>query len=144
MSVRKRLMVKIFKIFYSCLLCSKILYLLNSTVQAFMSLNFNNNVTNHFKVEKQSKYRSLLFKTTQQFSYKNSISTSLPTLLAKTRNSAYELLLLQEKKQLQVFWISPSTTVVSRSVLGWHKYRTAQSHYVKWTHNINSIAQSRK
>lgn len=46
----------------------------------------------------------------QQFSYKNSISTSLPTLLAKTRNSAYELLLLQEKKQLQVFWISPSTT----------------------------------
>ena len=68
-----------------------------------MSLNFNNNATNHFKVEKQSKYRSLLFKTTQQFSYKNSISTSLPTLLAKTRNSAYELLLLQEKKTITRF-----------------------------------------
>lgn len=39
----------------------------------------------------------------QQFSYKNSISTSLPTLLAKTRNSAYELLLLQEKKTITSF-----------------------------------------
>ena len=35
-------------------------------------------------------------------------------------------------------------SVVSRSIVGWHNYRIAQSHYVKWTHNINCIAQSRK
>ena len=33
---------------------------------------------------------------------------------------------------------------VSRSIVGWHNYRIAQSHCVKWTHNINCITQSRK
>ena len=34
-------------------------------------------------------------------------------------------------------------SVGSRSVVRWHNYRIAQSHYVKWTHNINCIVQSR-
>ena len=35
-------------------------------------------------------------------------------------------------------------SVVSGSIVGWHNYRITQSHYVKWTHNINCIAQSHK
>ena len=35
-------------------------------------------------------------------------------------------------------------SVLSRSFVGWHNYRIAQSHYVKWTHNINWITQSCK
>ena len=33
--------------------------------------------------------------------------------------------------------------VVSRSIVDWHNYRITQAHYVKWTHNINCIMQSR-
>ena len=39
-------------------------------------------------------------------------------------------------------WATENSVVI-RSILGWHNYRIAQSH-VKWTHNINCIAQSRK
>ena len=52
------------------------------------------------------------------------------------------------EKNTKKFWVPDGNWTddlpYARSFVGWLNYRIAQSHYVKWTHNINCITQSCK